>query len=133
MFVKLDSRISRLCDCLEGVKWRNGMKTGSQSVWITLWIGAAPSVLGWKHEFNKVLLSVTLQVSFNGSISKDFILHRFFYEDPRWAQAIIYEYLSFTDLFKSACSSIFSGTSFAFACFFHVYILNLLVIIGNIK
>ena len=94
---------------------------------------AAPSVLGWKHEFNKVLLSVTLQVSFNGSISKDFILHRFFYEDPRRAQTIIYEYLSFTDLFKSACSSIFSGTSFAFACFFHVYILNLLVIIGNIK
>ena len=133
MFVKLDSRISRLCDCLEGVKWRNGMKTGSQSVWITWWIGAAPSVLGWKHEFNKVLLSVTLQVSFNGSISKDFILHSFLYEDPRWAQAIIYEYLSFIDLFKSACSSIFSGTSFAFACFFHVYMLNLLVIIGNIK
>ena len=61
------------------------------------------------------------------------VLHSFFYEDPRWVQAIIYEYLSFIDLFKSACSSIFSGTSFAFASFFHVYMLNLLVIIGNIK
>ena len=27
----------------------------------------------------------------------------------------------------------FSSTSFVFACFFHVYMLNLLVIIGNIK
>ena len=143
-------------------------ENGSQSGLDCLVDGAAPSVLGWKHEFNKVLLSVTLQVRFNDSISKDFILffffnflnfilfnftilywfchiskwichrctcvlHSFFYEDPRWVQAIIYEYLSFIDLFKSACSSIFSGTSFAFASFFHVYMLNLLVIIGNIK
>ena len=32
--------------------------------------GAAPSVLGWKHEFNNVLLSVTLQVGFHGGIAK---------------------------------------------------------------
>ena len=44
---------------------------------------AAPSVLGWKHEFNKVLLSVTLQVSFNDSISQDFIPHASSSGDPR--------------------------------------------------
>ena len=99
-FVKLGGRISRLCDCLEGVKLRNGMKTGNPRVCLDYLVdGAAPPVLGWKHEFNTVLLSLTLQVSFNGSISKDFILHSFFSEGPRWVQAIIYDFLSFTDLF----------------------------------
>ena len=83
-FVKLGGRISRLCDCLEGVKLRNGMKTGNPRVCLDYLVdGAAPPVLGWKHEFNTVLLSLTLQVSLNGSISEDFILHSFFSEGPR--------------------------------------------------
>ena len=167
MFVKLDRRISILCDCLEGVKWRNGMKTDPRVVWIAWWMvlpllcwventsltkfcfqwhcryasmtaSAKTSFFFFFNFLNFILFNFTILYWFC-HISKwichrcTCVLHSFFYEDPRWVQAIIYEYLSFIDLFKSACSSIFSGTSFAFASFFHVYMLNLLVIIGNIK